>query len=486
MSAVEEMYIDPMCMSICSNDEVDELVMNLDTLMASPENHEEVRRVMTKISATFDEWIDLMQIYISNYQDKSDKVAAVQMIRMKLTEVNSNRQSVRSRFLDYHKRVLETTRAATPTISKSYSLKSTGCQSSNASSRHSVSAQLLDVVTLGQIVSANNNLERIVAASEAKVQRTIAEAQQIMAEAQLEVTTAVAEAKRIAAAAAAKAESIQKAFNAHALSDSELAILHKVAQIMKESQKSPLCSSGSSGSKRINMPPRPPSSSTKELTDSVKPNTARTDESSICSLKAPRSASSAFKRKWSAVSCESTSSVETVNKAGLLSLPEVGRSPSKNVAITSTSITSQECKSKYIFNSSPEPLLPRLTPTIPFRELFNSLPDSVTAPLKLMSSSTTYPLLSAQPGTPSDQPNGSRRVVKSGTKFECPSCKERHTLARCKTFSSLSLSNRIQIVVDRNLCFNCLSVNHRKKDCKSKGSCRVCYKQHHTMLHGAS
>ena len=41
-------------------------------------------------------------------------------------------------------------------------------------------------------------------------------------------------------------------------------------------------------------------------------------------------------------------------------------------------------------------------------------------------------------------------------------------------------------VWDNKLCFNCLSVGHRTKDCKNSGRCHKCSKAQHTSLHGVA
>ncbi|XP_014212694.1 uncharacterized protein LOC106642431 [Copidosoma floridanum] len=66
--------------------------------------------------------------------------------------------------------------------------------------------------------------------------------------------------------------------------------------------------------------------------------------------------------------------------------------------------------------------------------------------------------------------------------ISCFLCGKPHRLASCPTFQSKPLSKKQQLVNDRQLCLNCLS-QHFVKQCKSKFSCSVCHRKHHTLLH---
>ena len=66
---------------------------------------------------------------------------------------------------------------------------------------------------------------------------------------------------------------------------------------------------------------------------------------------------------------------------------------------------------------------------------------------------------------------------------ECPACNEDHYLNRCDHFNKLDIGSRRRLVVDKKLCFNCLSKNHQIMKCRSKFNCKLCSKRHHKLLY---
>lgn len=69
---------------------------------------------------------------------------------------------------------------------------------------------------------------------------------------------------------------------------------------------------------------------------------------------------------------------------------------------------------------------------------------------------------------------------------KCQLCDAKHYLNACPKFLNLSPSQRREIVRKFNRRFNYLSKSHSAHDCKSKYTCRVCQKRHHSLLHVAS
>ncbi|UYV76985.1 hypothetical protein LAZ67_14002708, partial [Cordylochernes scorpioides] len=67
--------------------------------------------------------------------------------------------------------------------------------------------------------------------------------------------------------------------------------------------------------------------------------------------------------------------------------------------------------------------------------------------------------------------------------IKCIYCNSSHKLGTCQEFAKLSLDNRIKFVRSKNLCINCLGVNHYANHCKITATCKVCNKKHHTTLH---
>lgn len=64
----------------------------------------------------------------------------------------------------------------------------------------------------------------------------------------------------------------------------------------------------------------------------------------------------------------------------------------------------------------------------------------------------------------------------------CPFCHDEHGIWRCEKFHALAAAARLSAVRKASLCTNCLRAEHNPDICK-KGSCRICKKQHHTLLH---
>ena len=66
----------------------------------------------------------------------------------------------------------------------------------------------------------------------------------------------------------------------------------------------------------------------------------------------------------------------------------------------------------------------------------------------------------------------------------CVVCKtEKHPLYVCAKFRSLSHDEKVSVLKTNNLCSNCLTSGHFKRQCKSIHKCKVCQKLHHTLLH---
>lgn len=69
---------------------------------------------------------------------------------------------------------------------------------------------------------------------------------------------------------------------------------------------------------------------------------------------------------------------------------------------------------------------------------------------------------------------------------KCLLCNSKHFINSCPNFLSMSPSQRRDLIKRVNRCFNCLSKNHSGTECKSKYTCRICRKKHHTLLHVGS
>ena len=64
-------------------------------------------------------------------------------------------------------------------------------------------------------------------------------------------------------------------------------------------------------------------------------------------------------------------------------------------------------------------------------------------------------------------------------------CKGPHPIWNCEAFLKLKVDQRIEVVKEKRLCFNCLGP-HKKTDCRSKYKCRECQMKHHTLIHDPS
>lgn len=70
------------------------------------------------------------------------------------------------------------------------------------------------------------------------------------------------------------------------------------------------------------------------------------------------------------------------------------------------------------------------------------------------------------------------------TSAKCYCClRSEHLIYKCEKFLSLMPEKRYDIVKERKLCINCLSINHSFQKCNSRYSCRECGKRHHVLLH---
>ena len=58
----------------------------------------------------------------------------------------------------------------------------------------------------------------------------------------------------------------------------------------------------------------------------------------------------------------------------------------------------------------------------------------------------------------------------------------KHSLGRCSDYVGKSVGDRLGLVREHSLCYNCLG-SHYVRECKSKFKCRECNRSHHTSLH---
>ena len=76
-----------------------------------------------------------------------------------------------------------------------------------------------------------------------------------------------------------------------------------------------------------------------------------------------------------------------------------------------------------------------------------------------------------------------RDSLRSNSRVRCPIHKANHSLVDCRSFKSMSVSERKKIVKDSRLCFKCLETNsHKASDCKKDIKCTVCGSVKHQSL----
>ncbi|XP_060661243.1 uncharacterized protein LOC132794935 [Drosophila nasuta] len=56
-------------------------------------------------------------------------------------------------------------------------------------------------------------------------------------------------------------------------------------------------------------------------------------------------------------------------------------------------------------------------------------------------------------------------------------------LRKCQRFLRLTAEKRLRAVLINKYCSNCRAHQHSGQSCRSAGSCRVCQKDHHTLMH---
>ena len=55
-------------------------------------------------------------------------------------------------------------------------------------------------------------------------------------------------------------------------------------------------------------------------------------------------------------------------------------------------------------------------------------------------------------------------------------------IVECQVVSSPE--ERMRILAEKKLCFNCTGTKHREVECNSKTMCQLCSKRHHTSICG--
>ena len=75
------------------------------------------------------------------------------------------------------------------------------------------------------------------------------------------------------------------------------------------------------------------------------------------------------------------------------------------------------------------------------------------------------------------------KVASTGSTIQCTLCPNKHFIFQCKMFLDMTVQQRRDHTQGASLCFNCLRTGHSVKDCQSTYRCRLCKKNHNTLLH---
>lgn len=124
-----------------------------------------------------------------------------------------------------------------------------------------------------------------------------------------------------------------------------------------------------------------------------------------------------------------------------------------------------------------------------YKDSLDTLPTWSELSIFLETKFRTLELVASPPSTARDRQVSSRTYHLAPTlpdtqttKF-CVNCKESHTLSHCKEFAKLIHSEKIELIKNNNLCFNCLTAGHSVNKCRIPVSCHLCRRRHHTLLH---
>ena len=88
-----------------------------------------------------------------------------------------------------------------------------------------------------------------------------------------------------------------------------------------------------------------------------------------------------------------------------------------------------------------------------------------------------------------DEDRNKSNIVGSDERLKKPPCifcgQENHGIWGCNKFKQIEVGDRWKFAKDNRLCFRCLSVDHRGKDCNRSRQCNVngCQLNHHRLLH---
>jgi hypothetical protein len=73
--------------------------------------------------------------------------------------------------------------------------------------------------------------------------------------------------------------------------------------------------------------------------------------------------------------------------------------------------------------------------------------------------------------------------VQSSQRHACSHCSRQHPIWSCESFKRLSLTDKLKTVYKAKLCKKCLKPNHFQNECRSNFKCKICGRNHNSLLH---